>query len=312
MLCNVAIYTSALAPARIAEHALAGVLGTSPLLIGSTAGGFIEDSKPVGTLHYGLNYGTTWQATNTDNAGSPVTRTGVAQFPLGRQIAIPADPDFNTTTGTICFWVRATTIPASGNGTILFDCRTTAGTLMFFDSNGYINIQTAGGVNSFSGGYLADGNWHHLALTYDQSSGGTLTLYQDGQLYASQANTAAWSWPTNQEIELGRSHDPYWQNYNGQMDDFRIYNRILTATEIGTVFSGDALVDTSALKLRFNFDTPGVGKSLTWPVGALQGSPALTPASWMPVSNVDFSLPYLTPAGLPVTTNSALFYRAGF
>lgn len=313
LLCNVAIYGTALSPARIAAHAQAGVLGSSPLVLASTAGGFIEDSKPAGTSHPGFNYGATWLASVTDNASPAVTRTGVEQFPMGRQIVIPASPDFNTTNGTICFWVMAPPPPSTGNGTILFDRRTTAGTLMYYDSGGTINLQTAGGANSFTSGYLGDGNWHHVALTYDQSAGGTVSVYVDGTLSSSQANSSSWTWPSAEEIELGRSHDTYWQNFNGLMDDVRIYNRILTATEVGSVYSSDALVDTNALVLRYNFGTAaGVGTSLGWPVGALQSTPALVPAAWSPATNASLTIPYLMPGGIPATTNSSLFYRVGY
>jgi len=309
LLADVAIYSHALTAARIADHALKGVLGTSPLVIGEVAGGFIQDSKPSGTPHPGLNYGTIWLATSADTS---ITRTNVAQFPMGRQIVIPANADFNATNGTICFWMLVPTPPATGNGTMLFDRRTSSGTVMFVDSTSAINLQTYGGGN-FSGGSVVDGNWHFVAYTYDQGSGGSQSLYVDGNLMASQPNAAAWSWPATQEIELGRSHDTYWQYYNGQMADFRIYSRILAAAEIGTIYSGNALVDTTTLKVRYNFNTAaGVGTSLTCPVGSLQNAPALAPASWTPVSNVDTLMPYLTPAGLPVTTNTTLFYRGGF
>ena len=49
------------------------------------------------------------------------------------------------------------------------------------------------------------------------------------------------------------------------MDDFRFYNRVLTDTEIASVYSSDALVDTTALKVRFNFDAaPGKGLGVSW------------------------------------------------
>jgi hypothetical protein len=97
------------------------------------------------------------------------------------------------------------------------------------------------------------------------------------------------------------------------MDDFRIYNRILDATEIGTLYSSDALVDPTALKVRYNFGSAGVGSNLNWPVGALQSSPTLGPGNWTPVSNVELAAPFLAPGtGLPATTNSTLFYRVGF
>ena len=314
-IADVAVYSHALSAATIANHAAKGVLGTTPLVLGTGAGGFVEDSKPVGTPHPGLNYGLNWLGSSTDTAGTPVTRTGVAQFPLGRQLAIPANADFNSATGTIAFWMHTGTA-ATGNGTILFDRRTSAGTLLFIDGtgSGVINVQTYGGGN-FSGGFVGDGLWHHVALTYDQSATGTVSLYVDGVLAASQPNAAAWSWPATQELEFGRSHDTYWQPYAGEMDDIRVYNRILTDAEvatIGTPATSDTLIDTSTLVGRYNFTTPGVGTSLTWPVGKLLSSPTLAPANWQSVRNVNNTLPFTAPGGVTVTTNSSLFYRVGF
>jgi len=47
---------------------------------------------------------------------------------------------------------------------------------------------------------------------------------------------------------LARSHDTYWQEYDGQMDDFRIYNRVLTDAEItaiATPATSDTLLDAT-------------------------------------------------------------------
>jgi len=314
-IADVAIYSHAVSAANIAKHAAKGVLGSNPLVLTTGVGGFIDDTKPAGTPHPGLNYGINWLASSTDTAGTPVTRTGVAQFPLGRQMVIPANADFNSTTGTISFWMRTGTA-ATGNGTILFDRRTSVGTLFFIDGSGSgaIDVQTYGGGN-FSGGFVADGNWHHVALTYDQSATGTVSIYVDGALAASQANAAAWSWPTNQEIEFGRSHDTYWQQYAGEMDDIRIYSRILTADEvatIGTPATSDTLIDTNTLVGRYNFTTAGVGKSLNWPVGKLLSSPTLAPGNWQAVPSANTVAPFISPTGVTVTTNSSLFYRVGF
>jgi hypothetical protein len=46
--------------------------------------------------------------------------------------------------------------------------------------------------------------------------------------------------------------------------------RILTAAEIAQVASSNALVDTAALQVRFNFSGPADGVTLTWPGGVLQ------------------------------------------
>jgi hypothetical protein len=309
-MCDLAVYNYALPAARIGAHAYTGLLNTSPLKVNVTAGGWVEDTKPTGQPHVGQNLGLSWAASATD--ANVITRTGVAQFSSGAQIAIPANADLNSPTGTICFWMRMG-LPSAGNGMMLFDRRTSAGLVLVVDGtpSGGFGVQYTGNSSFPTGGYVVDGNWHQVTLTYDQSASGTVAVYVDGVIVGSQANTAAWSWPAGQQIELGRSHDTYWQEYNGQMDDFRIYNRILTDTEIATIAApatSDTLVDTAALKLRYNFGTAaGVGTQLSWPIGVLQGASVIgNPTIWTPINTTSPSYPFLPPSGV---TNTSMFYK---
>jgi len=315
LISDVAIYPYALSASRIGLHAYNARLGTSPIVLSVVPGGYVLDSKPIGTAQPAANYGAKWLASVTDTASTPVTRNGVAQLPGGAQIAIPTNADFNSPAGTICFWMLSG-IPTAGTGSMLVDRRTTSGLVLFLDGvpSGGLDVQYTGGPSFAAGGYVVDGSWHHVALTYDQSASGAVTVYVDGVQVGNQANTSAWSWDANQQIEMGRSHDPYWQAYNGDMDDFRIYSRILTDTEIATIAApatSDTLVDTAALKVRYNFDTSGGGMSLAWPAGSLLTSPVLGPtAVWTPVPGAVSPYPFLPPP--PVNpAGASLFYRAG-
>ncbi len=304
-----AVYNRALTLSEINTLFIAGT--GAPLRLQLSPGGMIQDSKPVGTLHPGANteLSCAWLASSTDSAATPVTRTGVEQFATtnASQIVIPADADFNAPVGTIMFWMLANApIPGPGlEGAILFDRRTTSGTVIVLNDAGNIFVQCAGGANSFSAAYLPDGLWHLVAVTYDQSASGSVAIYVDGMSQGSQANSAAWSWPATQQIELGRSHDTYWKRYDGLMDDFRIYNRVLTDPEIASVYASDALVDTAALKVQYNFTTAGIGQTVSWPFGTLLSSPVLGPsANWTPVSGA-------APPNYPfMPTEPALFFKA--
>jgi len=307
-ICDAAVYDYALAPDRIGQHAYTGLLATDPIVLGTAPGGFIEDSKPSGTPHHGVNKGAGWAASVLDIYGT--NRMGVATF-ASSQIVIPPDADFNAANGTLCFWMKAAApLPGPGNeAAMLFDRRAGAGTVVVLSDLGGIKVQCYGGANTFEAGYLPDDTWHHVAITYNQSAGGSVEIFVDGNSYGSQQNTSAWSWPTNQQIELGKSHDTYWKRYNGQLDDLRIYNRVLTQPEIASIVAGDALVDAGALKVRFNFGTAaGVGTSLTWPLGTLESTPSLTTPSWTPVSGALSPYPWLQPPPAQPTNPSA-FYR---
>ncbi|HEY4414666.1 MAG TPA: LamG domain-containing protein, partial [Verrucomicrobiae bacterium] len=290
----------------------------APFSLQMVLGGVVQDSKPAGTLHQGLNYKTIWQPSVTDF--NSVTRTGVEQFIMtnSSQITIPTDPDLQSTTGTISFWMNYNiaadgfALPGPGSeSAMLFDWRTTSGTIIALNASGGIQFQATAGAR-FAGvsTVLPDGNWHHVAVTYDQSSNGVVAIYIDGVLDTQANNPNTWTWPTNGDIELGHSRDAYWKIYNGQMDDFRIYSRVLTAgeiTTIGTATTSDQLVDTSALKVRYNFDADSTtfGKSVVWPYGTLQSSSSLgSDAAWTSLTNAISPQPIIISPTVP-----ALFYR---
>ncbi|MGH7970390.1 MAG: LamG domain-containing protein [Limisphaerales bacterium] len=316
MICDVAIYGVALSPSRIGLHAYTGAKGNAPVVLQVVPGGYIVDSKPSGTIHSGVNKGASWLASFTDTAPAPRTRSGVEVFGGNSQIVAPASPDLDSPNGTIMFWLQANApIPGPGTeGAMLVDRRTTTGAVIVLDDAGEIFWQGQGGSqNSLAAGYVPDGNWHHVAVTYGQTTNDSISLYIDGVLATSPAPvTNAWSWPTNQEVELGLSHDTYWKKFNGQLDDFRIYSRVLSDSEISQVYASDAVVDSSALVLRYNFDTTGGGQSLQWPSGPLESSPTIGPSAvWTPVQNAASPYPFLPPSpSLPA--GASMFYRVAF
>ena len=263
---EVAFYNSALSAARVKQHTLAGM----PLMVAiGKASDVVVDSKPAGTPHQGVNNEATWAAAN----GS---RTGVMQF-VGTnttQITLANNPDFQSTVGTICFWMRSpgASDPAAGTGSegaMLFDWRGGAGAVIVLADDGTLFFQTTpSSANSFRSIGLLDNNaWHHVAVTYDQQVNGLAEVYIDGILDNQSAGAAAWAWEAR-TIELGRSHDGYWKKFNGYLDDFRMYNRVLNATEVSSIASSAAVVDSAALKVRFNFDAaPATGLSISWSPG---------------------------------------------
>ncbi|WP_251563200.1 LamG-like jellyroll fold domain-containing protein [Paenibacillus pasadenensis] len=90
-----------------------------------------------------------------------------------------------------------------------------------------------GGVATVSTGTIpADGSWHHAALTYDV---GTLKLYLDGQLEAAASRTAVSS---TDVMRIGRHKTPDSNNeeWDGAVDNLRIYNRALSGIELNSLF----------------------------------------------------------------------------
>ena len=79
-----------------------------------------------------------------------------------------------------------------------------------------------------------DGNWHHCAVTYD---GTTTKIYFDGEFIT---QTTAFSYttdPENMVLVIGREIDLAGWEWNGALDDVRIYSCVLSEEEIRMLVS---------------------------------------------------------------------------
>src|SRR5882762_3127479 len=217
----------------------------------------IVDSSPSAT-HPGTNFSAVWRASENG-------RNGVMDFkaPIPNRITVPAIPALNSTQGTISFWIKSPGSFVRGNlAAILFDRRGDDGDVITLTDAGTIFVQAhAGGgpANSFSGSAVINNDLcHPVAYVYDQSASGAISIFIDGVLDASQANSQAWSWPSTQPIRLGSSDDSNWRTFVGLMDDVQIHNRMLTPAEIAATFTNNPVLDSS-LVLRLNFNAAPAG-----------------------------------------------------
>jgi len=85
---------------------------------------------------------------------------------------------------------------------------------------------------------LNDGKWHHGVFIYDSVNG--MRMYIDNKLSISNTDTTNIYYDaTTPYLELGDFnndglHDYY---YIGQLDEFRIYNKVLTPEEIKAIYN---------------------------------------------------------------------------
>ena len=239
--------------------------------------GLAVDSNPNNPERDGLNNGATWLASSSDGS---ITRSGVMQFVAtnGTGIAVPGSTNFDSSTGTMMFWMRSAGTDTSATGTFGAAVFGRPGNMFANDlvlaqeDAGPLYFNTPDTENYFSSvKNVSDNNWHLIVLTYDTSAAGGAALYIDGTLDTTNANIAAWSPPAGKELEIGFTSDTNAPSsslraYNGQLDDVRVYNRQLTAAEVATIYSSGSLIDTSALQMQLTFNTaPVSGFSLTWP-----------------------------------------------
>ncbi len=227
-----------------------------------------------GAAHHGTNTGntTSFMPAATDTAATPLLRRGALQFTAAAaaasssQVVVPAHADFTATNGTIMFWMKSgqTNTAAGGSeGAMLWDRRTSSGNVLVLTaaSNGNpgrLFSQPSGSTSFYSTARVDDDQWHHVAFVYNQAAGGTDRFYVDGVASGSVTHGSGWTWPASQQIELGRSHDGYWQKYHGLLDDVRFYNTALTAQQIADIHNGaDATVDAEDVGLDLAGQFPG-------------------------------------------------------
>lgn len=89
------------------------------------------------------------------------------------------------------------------------------------------------------------GSWHHLAVTYDGRGGATaangITIYIDGvAVPLTRFNSATYvaMENSNAPLQIGRE-GPNWKQYDGGLDELRLWNVARTASEIQTYMAAE-------------------------------------------------------------------------
>jgi hypothetical protein len=85
------------------------------------------------------------------------------------------------------------------------------------------------------GGLITENEWQHVALTYSAASG-VAALYRNGTL-VQQATLGTFVPQTSYDLILGRRIAGLFSGgFSGEMDEFSLYNRALTVSEIQSIF----------------------------------------------------------------------------
>lgn len=108
--------------------------------------------------------------------------------------------------------------------------------LLWCASNGAAVTHACGngyGETTSGSSNLRDGLWHHVACTYDGA--GTKTLYVDGQLKATAKDQEKLSLAVDATASFCIGYDGKYR-YGGDLDDYRIYRRVLTAADVKSLY----------------------------------------------------------------------------
>ncbi len=162
------------------------------------------------------------------------------------------------------------------------------------------NVELLLGVANVAGGNslatdvtkINDGNWHHVAAVIHL--GTTVTFYVDGALSSNVAinSTAA---TADSFFQLGvNSWVPYGNYFTGTMDEVRIYNRALSASDVASLYLSVSVappvatlspgLTQSFLATVQNATDQSVNWSVTPSVGSVSPSGVYTPPAAFTVS----------------------------
>jgi len=170
------------------------------------------------------------------------------------KVDIPHDPAFNFTNQlTIEMWVNTS---ASGQQFITTKNEDSWYMAVNGDNNHsgkasvFLNgIVPGGWLNGTS--TISDGNWHHLAATFN---GSKLKLYVDGALEAVSSSTGAVSTGTS-NIKIGmRPFFPFQSFFTGSLDEFRIWNVARSHCEINAYMKCEIPTTATGLVANYHFN----------------------------------------------------------
>lgn len=132
---------------------------------------------------------------------------------------------------TVSAWINYT--PGTGNNLNWFKKGTTDGYGLYIDNISRLCVITYGVINWCPGIGIASDTWHHIVFTFD---GTAQSVYEDGIFIASTNN--GYNTATGNNATIGTNFTGTEAGYfKGKIDEVRVYNRALSATEITALYN---------------------------------------------------------------------------
>lgn len=266
-------------------------------------------------------------AINGTAAGTPPT-TGVGKF--GRGGSFNGTTDFinlgnninlsGNTPMTISAWINPTSFPGVGNTLVVskYDSGVAGEWYLGVNAGSHVAFEReCGGFGTSGINPLSTGTWQLITGVYD---GTNLYLYINGQLDKTKVDSCSISSTTeNAAIGAGASGaSSSQQNFNGKIDDVRIYKRALSPQEVANLYNfapgpiGYWKLDENTGSTTYDSSTNGNNGSFvsgpTWTTGRLGNALNFSRGSAhvnVPYTST-FSLPGDISIGLWVKTAIAL------
>jgi len=193
-----------------------------------------------------------------------------------KAILYPSANDFaKATSFTISFWEK-NSVPGGGSPQFVFSLASKdywhqSGLFMLVDHDGAGSTVDSAAVsfviqdNWFVThnqeklpGHLLNGAWHHIAVSYDETNS-LITYYVDGVkasnvsaasstwkdgtnphgkvVFTNVYNLVVGGWNKHGNLGNGAPTDSWIQSWQGGLDQFRMYGKVLTASEVQALFN---------------------------------------------------------------------------
>ena len=198
-----------------------------------------------------------------DNAND--TASGTGKFNKGgvfngssSKIDLPNNilPDSSAGSSSASVWFKSSSQNAAANSECILDAYSSDSSKpgwSFFmeppyggnpDGHLFLANYSLGGASSGTSASYRDGNWHHAVIVLDNPNN-TIKVYLDGNTTTpilSQTASAANVWPFTEMAAIGcqRLSSGDIRYFNGNIDQVRIFNKALSASEITTLYNETA------------------------------------------------------------------------
>jgi len=107
---------------------------------------------------------------------------------------------------------------------------------------------------------LADTNWHHWAVTFDEVSKAR-TIYRDGVQVANDVSSSNFIGTGN--LKIGRAYFANNNNFNGNLDEVRVWNGAKTVSEINATMNTCLSGTETGLLAYYQFENGAGSSTLT-------------------------------------------------
>ena len=234
--------------------------GAAPVPVSSTVSGLL----PSALYHFRIFASNSLAIFNgqdrTFSTVSPLAGKALSFNGSNSYVRLPVMDFSSSNKLTLEAWIKPSDITTPLNSTII--CQqafSTTDWLLGFESHGNIlafGLRTGNFYQElqapFSPGDVADGNWHHVAATYD---GAIKRLYFDGVLIASagQSGNVAFT-ATNDSIGAAYNGVSGSSFFNGQIDEVRIWGAARSSGEISQNFNRSLTGAEAGLAAYYRFD----------------------------------------------------------